>query len=46
MSDWENYVVPHFLQQDITVDYLTATAHHTAAATELGVSEPTPYYSS
>lgn len=43
MSSWGNYIVPNFLQQDITVDYLAATTHQAAAATLLCLSEPAPY---
>lgn len=45
MSNQGNYIVPNFLQQDITVDYLAATTHQAAAATLLCVSEPDPYIS-
>lgn len=45
MSNWGNYIVPNFLQQDITVDYLAATTHQAAAATLLCLSEPAPYMS-
>lgn len=43
MSNWGNYIVPNFLQQDITVDYLAATTHHAAAATLLCLSEQASY---
>lgn len=42
MSNWGNYIVPDFLQQDITVDYLAATTHQAAAATLLCLSELAP----
>lgn len=45
MSNWGNYIVPNFLQQDITVDYLAATTHQAAAATLLCLFEPAPYVS-
>jgi len=45
MSNWGNYIVPNFLQQDITVDYLAATTHQAAAATLLSLSEPDLYIS-
>lgn len=45
MSNWGNYIVPNFHQQDITVDYLAATTHPAAAATLLCLSEPAPYNS-
>ena len=45
MSNWGNYIVRNFLQQDITVDYLAATTHQAAAANPLCLSEPAPYIS-
>lgn len=42
MSNWGNYTVPNFLQQDITVDYLAATTHQAAAVTLLCLPEPAP----
>lgn len=45
MSNWGNYIVPNFLQQDITVDYLAATTHQAAAAPLICFSEPAPYIS-
>lgn len=42
MSNWGNYIVPNFLQQDITVDYLAATTHQAAAVTLLCLPEPAP----
>lgn len=42
MSNWGNYIVPNFLQQDITADYLAATTHQAAAVTLLCLPAPVP----
>lgn len=41
-ASWGNCIVPNFLQQDITVDYLAATTHQAAAVTLLCLPEPAP----